>query len=59
MRHFHPAVRDPAMVVAAVEKFALAAGVFGTSLRKYPVAVAVAAWDSVIALIYVFYLAGF
>ena len=56
---FHPAVRDPAMVVAVVEKFALGAGVFGTSLRKYPVAAAIAAGDSVIALIYVLYLAGF
>jgi hypothetical protein len=55
----HPAVRDSVMVVAAVEKFALGAGIFGTSLRKYPVAVAVAAGDSVIALIYVLYLAGF
>jgi hypothetical protein len=55
----HPAIRDPVMVVAIVEKFALGAGVFGTSLRKYPVAVAAAAGDSVIALIYVLYLAGF
>ena len=56
---FHPAVRDPVMVVAVVEKLALGAGVFGTSLRKYPAAVAIAAGDSVIALIYVLYLAGF
>jgi hypothetical protein len=56
---FHPAVRDPVMVVAIVEKFALGAGVFGTSLRKYPVLVAIAAGDSVIALIYVLYLVGF
>jgi hypothetical protein len=54
-----PAVRDPAMVVALVEKFALGAGVFGTSLGKYPVAVAIAAGDSAIALIYGLYLAGF
>jgi hypothetical protein len=56
---FQPAVRNPAMVVAAVEKLALGAGVFGTSLRNYPVAVAIAAGESVIALIYVLYLAGF
>ena len=56
---FHPAVRDPAMVVAIVEKLALGAGVFGTSLRKYHVLVAIAAGDSVIALVYVLYLADF
>ena len=56
---FQPAVRDPVMVVAIVEKFALGAGVFGTSLRKYPVAVAISAGDSIIALIYVLYLVGF
>ena len=56
---FRPGIRDPAMVVAVVEKFALGAGVFGTSLRKYPVLVAIAAGDSVIALIYVLYLADF
>jgi hypothetical protein len=56
---FHPAVRDPVMVVAVVEKLALGAGVFGTSLRKYPAAVAIAAGDSVIALVYVLYLADF
>jgi len=56
---FHPAIRDPVMVVAIVEKFALGAGIFGTSLRKYPVLVAIATADSVIALIYVLYFAGF
>jgi hypothetical protein len=45
--------------LAAIEKIALGAGVFGTSLRKYPVAVAIAAGDSVIALVYILYLAGF
>jgi hypothetical protein len=56
---FQPAVRNPAVVVAAVEKLALGAGVLCTSLRKYPIAVAIAAGDSVIAVIYVLYLAGF
>jgi len=55
---FHPAIREPVMVVAVVEKFALGAGVLLTSLRKYPVAVAIATGDSIIALIYVLYLAG-
>jgi len=56
---FHPPVRGPAMVVAVIEKAALGLGVFGTSLRTHPAAVAIAAGDSLIALIYVFYLAGF
>jgi hypothetical protein len=56
---FHPAVRDPAMVVAAVEKLVLGVGVFGTSLRSRPVAAAIAAGDSLIGLVYFLYLAGF
>src|SRR5215813_14147300 len=56
---FHPSVRGPAMVVAVIEKAALGVGVLGTSLRKHPTAAAVAAGDSLIALTYVLYLAGF
>ena len=56
---FHPSVRGPATVVAVIEKAALGLGVFGTSLRTRPAAVAVAAGDSLFALIYVLYLAGF
>jgi len=56
---FHSAVRGPAMVIAVTEKAALGLGVFGTSLRAHPVAAAIAAGDSLIALIYVLYLAGF
>src|SRR5262245_14096415 len=56
---FHPSVRAPAMVVAVIEKAALGLGVFGTSLRMHPAAAAIAAGDSLIALIYVLYLAGF
>jgi hypothetical protein len=56
---FLPAVRTPATLLAAIEKIALGVGVFGTSLRKHPVAVAIAAGDSLIALVYVLYLAGF
>jgi hypothetical protein len=55
---FHPSIRDPAMAVAAVEKLALGAGVFGTSLRSQPVATAIATGDSLIALIYLLYLVG-
>ena len=56
---FHPSVRAPVMVVAVIEKAALGLGVFGTSLRSHPAAAAAAAGDSLIALIYVLYLAGF
>ena len=56
---FHASVRGPAMVVAVIEKAVLGLGVFGTSLRTRPAAAAVAAGDSLIALIYVLYLAGF
>jgi len=56
---FHPAVRDPAMVFAATEKVALGTGVLGTSLRRHAVAAAIAAGDSLIALVYIAYLAGF
>ena len=55
----HPDVRGPATLLAAIEKIALGVGVFGSSLRKYPVAVAIALGDLVIALVYVLYLVGF
>jgi hypothetical protein len=56
---FHPAVRTPAILLAAIKMIALGVGVFGTSLRTHPVAAAIAAGDSLIALVYVLYLAGF
>jgi len=56
---FHPSVRDPVMVVAVIEKAALGVGIFGTSLRSHPAAASAAAADSIIAIIYVLYLAGF
>lgn len=56
---FHPSVRDPAMVFAATEKVALGTGVLGTSLRRYGLAAAIAAGDSLIALVYIAYLTGF
>src|SRR5215475_8624835 len=34
---FHPAVREPTMLLAAIEKIALGVGVFGASLRKHPI----------------------
>ena len=56
---FHSSIRGPVMIVAVIEKAALGLGVFGTALRTHPVATAIAAGDSLIALIYVLYLAGF
>ena len=56
---FHSSVRVPVMVVAVIEKAALALGIFSSSLRSHPVAASAAAGDSLIAIIYIFYLAGF
>jgi hypothetical protein len=56
---FHASVRGPVMVVAVIEKAALGLGVLSTSLRSHPAAASAAAGDSLIALIYVLYLAGF
>ena len=56
---FHPGVRGPAVLVAAIEKIALGAGVLGTALRRHPPAAAIAAGDSIIAFIYFLYLAGY
>jgi hypothetical protein len=56
---FHPGLRAPAMLLAAIEKIALGLDVFGTSLRSGPVLAAIAAGDSIIALVYVLYSAGF
>jgi hypothetical protein len=47
------------MIFAATEKVALGVGVLGTSLRGHPVAATIAAGDSLIALIYIAYLAGY
>jgi len=56
---FQSSVRGPVMVVAVIEKAALALGIFSSSLRSHPVAASAAAGDSLIAIIYIFYLAGF
>src|SRR5262245_203804 len=56
---YHPAGRAPAMFFAAVEKIALGVGVLCTSLRAHRVAAIIAVGDTLIALIYVFYLVGF
>jgi hypothetical protein len=55
---FHPAVREPAVVLASVEKAGFAACVFGTSLRKRPIISMMAAADALMTLVYVLYLLG-
>jgi hypothetical protein len=55
---FHPELRKPAVVLASLEKAGFVACVFGTSLRKHPIASIMAAGDAVMTLLYVLYLAG-
>src|SRR5262245_3079239 len=55
---FHPPLREPAVVLAMVEKVGFVACVFGTSLRQRPMASIMAAGDAVMALVYVLYLVG-
>lgn len=55
---FHPEMRQPIMIVAAVEKIGFGLGVFGTSLWRYPIAAAIAAGDTLIPIVYVLYLVG-
>ncbi|HEY1654480.1 MAG TPA: hypothetical protein VGF86_05150 [Candidatus Tumulicola sp.] len=54
---YDPAIRVPVMVVAAIEKFAIAAFVFLTPLRQRKQTVAVVAADTVMAIMYVLLLA--
>ena len=56
---FHPAVRDPALVLASIEKAGFVACVFGSSLRRRPAVAAMAIGDGVMVLVYVLYLLGF
>ena len=55
---FHPPLREPAVVLASVEKAGFVACVFGTSLRQRPMASIMAAGDAVMVLVYVLYLVG-
>jgi len=55
---FHPPLRQPAVVLALVEKVGFVACVFGTSLRQRPIASIMAAGDAVMAVVYVLYLVG-
>ena len=49
---YHPQIRTPVMVVAAIEKLALAAFILATPLRKQKLLMIIAAGDSLIAIIY-------
>ena len=55
---FHPVVRGPIVILAAVEKVGFVACVLGTSLRKRPVVAVLAAGDALMVVIYGLYLAG-
>ena len=55
---FDQAVREPAMVLASVEKLGFAGCVFGTSLRQRPMVSFMAAADVAMVLLYALYFAG-
>ena len=55
---FHSPLREPAVVLALVEKAGFVACVFATSLRQRPMASIMAAGDAVMVLVYVLYLVG-
>ena len=56
---FHPEVREPVTVVAGAEKIAFSLIIFSTSLRRFPIAAAIAVGDILIPLVYVLFLVGF
>jgi len=55
---FHPTVRQPAVVVASVEKVGFVACVFGTSLRQRRIPSIMAMGDGLMTVIYMLYLIG-
>jgi hypothetical protein len=55
---FHPAVRVPTVVLAAVEKAGFVACILGTSLRQRPIPLTLAIGDAVMVSLYVLYLVG-
>jgi hypothetical protein len=55
---FHPTLRQPAVVVASVEKVGFVACVFGTSLRQRRIPSIMAAGDALMTVIYMLYLLG-
>lgn len=56
---FDPPIREPVILVGAIEKAVLGGGVLGTGLSEYPAVRAAAIGDSLMALIFFLYLAGF
>ena len=55
---FHPTVREPAIVLASVEKFGFAACVFGTSVRQRRTVSIMAVADAAMVLLYALYFVG-
>ena len=55
---FHATVREPAVVLASIEKVGFAGCVFGTSLRNRPIISIMAAGDALMVLVYALYLLG-
>jgi hypothetical protein len=55
---FHPEIREPITIVAAVEKIGFGLGIFATSLRRHPIAAGIAMGDILIPIVYVLYLVG-
>jgi hypothetical protein len=56
---FDPPIREPVILVGAIEKAVLGGGVLGTGLSQHPAVRAAAIGDSLTALIFFLYLAGF
>ena len=54
-----PAIRAPILMAAAIEKFALGIFVFFGPVKRTGAMTAIATLDSIFALLYVAYLAGF
>ena len=55
---FHPTLRQPAVVLASLEKAGFVACVFGTSLRHRPIASVMATGDALMVVVYLLYLVG-
>jgi hypothetical protein len=55
---FHPTLREPAVVLASIEKAGFVACVFGTSLRRRLMSSIMAAADTLMVFIFALYLVG-
>ena len=55
---FHPTLREPAMVLASIEKAGFAVCVFGSSLRRMLVLSVMAAADTLMVFVFALYLTG-